>query len=93
MPFSAHFVGNRLRTNYILRLARNSTWNCNFLSMILRNPIYSPTIFLKPVKDMQQHTLFPSCTKYLYMSRLRDTEHDHEEVQCTSNWKLTEQFK
>ena len=45
-----------------------------------------PTIFLKPVKDIQQHALFPSCTKYLYMSRLRDTE---QEVQCTSNRKLT----
>ena len=92
MPCSAHFVGNRLITNYILRLAisilfvscrgrkpietsqlfrtqnnsRNSTWNCNFLNMILRNPIYTPTISLKPIKDMQQHTVFPSCAKYLY---------------------------
>ena len=58
--------------------------------MILRNPIYTPTIFLKPIKDMQQHTVFPSRTKYFYMSRLRDRE---QEVQCTSNRKLTEQFK
>ena len=79
MPCSANFVGNRLLTNHILRLAisilfvscrgrkpietsklfrtqnnlRNSTWNCNFLNMILRNPIYTPTIFLKPIKDLQ----------------------------------------
>ena len=71
MPFSVHFVGNRLLTNDILRLAisilfvscrgrkrietsqlfrtqnnsRSSTWNCKFLNMILRNPIYKPTIF------------------------------------------------
>ena len=73
MPCSAHCVGNRLLTNYILRLAisilfvscrgrkpnetsylfktqnnsRNSTWNCTFLIMKLRNPIYTPTIFFK----------------------------------------------
>ena len=50
--------------------------------MILRNPIYTPTIFLKPIKDMQQHTVFP---RILYqtlvyhraeMSRLRDTEQE-----------------
>ena len=116
MPCSVHFVGNRLLTTDILRLAisilfvscrgrkpietsqlfrtqnnsRNSTWKCNVLNMILRNPTYTPTIFLKPIKDMQQHTVFPSRTKYFYMSRLRDTE---QEVQCTSNRKLTEQFK
>ena len=42
---------------------------------------------------MQQHTVFPSRAKYLYkagMSGLRDTE---QEVQCTSNRKLTDQFK
>ena len=40
---------------------------------------------------MQKHTvLLPSCTKYLWMSRLRDTQ---QEVQYTSNRKLTEQFK
>ena len=70
--------------------SHNSTWNCNFLNMILRNPIYTPTIFLKPIKDMQQHTVFPSRTKYFYMSRFRDTE---QEGQCTSNRKLTDQFK
>ena len=36
--------------------------------MILRNPIYTPTISLKPIKDMQQHTVFPSCAKYLYIT-------------------------
>ena len=46
----------------------NSTWNCNLLNMILRNPIYTPTISLKPIKDMQQHTVFPSCAKYLYIT-------------------------
>ena len=71
MRCSVHFVGNRLLTNDILRLAisilfvscrgrkcietsqlfrtqnnsRNSTRNCNFLNMILRNPIYKPTFF------------------------------------------------
>ena len=46
---------------------------------------------------MQQHTVFPSCAKFLYtlyhkagMSRVRDTE---QEVKCTSNRKLTVQFK
>ena len=34
--------------------------------MILRNPTYTPTISLKPIKDMQQHTVFPSCANYLY---------------------------
>ena len=48
--------------------SRNSTCNCTFLNMILRNPIYTPTIFLKPIKDMQQHTVFPSCTKYSYIT-------------------------
>ena len=38
---------------------------------------------------MQQHTVFPSRTKYFYMSRFRDTE---QEEQCTSNRKLTDQF-
>ena len=120
MPCSVHFVGNRLLTSDILRLAisilfvscrgrkpietsqlfrtqnnsRNSTWNCNFLNMILRNPIYIPTISLKPIKDMQQHTVLPSCAKYLYITErrasLRDTE---QEVQSTSNRKLTEQVK
>ena len=77
-----------------LKIIRSITWNCNFLNMKLRKPIYTPTISLKPIKDMQQHTVFPSCAKYLYhragMSRLRDTE---QEVQCTSNRKLTEQYK
>ena len=94
MPCSAHFVGYRLLTNYILRLpisilfvscrgrkpietlslfrtqniSRSSTWHCNFLNMILRNPIYTPSTFLKPNKDMHQHTVFPSCAKYLYIS-------------------------
>ena len=65
--------------------------------MILRNPIYTPTISLKPIKDMQQHTVYPSFILrqiLVYhragMSRLRDTQ---QEVQCTSNWKLTQQFK
>ena len=57
--------------------------------MVLRNPVYTPTISLKPITDMQQ-----ICQILVYhragMSRLRDTE---QEVQCTSNRKLTEQFK
>ena len=63
--------------------------------MILRNPIYTPTIIFKPIKDMQQHTAcLPILRQILVhhrgeMSRLRDTE---QEVQCTSNRKLTEQF-
>ena len=94
MPCSVYFVGNRLLTSDILRLAisilfvscrgrnsietsllfrtqnnsRNSTWNCYFLNMILRNPIYTPTISLKPIKDMQQHAVLPSCAKYLYIT-------------------------
>ena len=41
MPCSVHF---RAQNN-----SRNSTLNCNFLNMILRNPIYTPrpTIFFK----------------------------------------------
>ena len=48
--------------------SRNSTCNCNLLNVILRNPIYTLTISLKPIKDMQQHTVFPSCAKYLYIT-------------------------
>ena len=61
--------------------------------MILRNPIYTPTIIFKPIKDMQQHTAcLPILRQILVhhqgeMSRLRDTE---QEVQCSSNRKLTE---
>ena len=47
--------------------SRNSTWNCNFLYMVLRNPVHTLTISLKPIKDMQQHTVFPSSAKYLYI--------------------------
>ena len=82
----------RIETSWVFRTqnnSRNSTWNFNFLNMILRNPIYTPTIFLKPIKDMQQHTVFPSCALCQIllqhragMSHLRDTE---QEVQCTSN--------
>ena len=89
--------------------SRNSTWNCNFVNMILRNPICTPTNFLKPIKDIQQHTVQQHtvyqrystaycrpilCQILVYhrsgMARLRDTE---QEVQCTSNRKLIEQFK
>ena len=48
--------------------SRNSTWNCNFVNMILRNRICTPTNFLKPIKDIQQHTVVPSCAKYLYIT-------------------------
>ena len=63
--------------------------------MILRNPIYTPTIIFKPIKDMQQHTAcLPILRQILVhhrgeMSRLRDTE---QEVQCSSNRKLTLQY-
>ena len=60
-----------IETSYLFRTqnnSRNSTWNCNLLNMILRNPIYTLTISLKPIKDMQQHTVFPSCAKYLYIT-------------------------
>ena len=61
----------RIETSQLFRTqnnSRNSTWNCNFLNMILRNPIYTPTISLKPIKDMQQHAVLPSCAKYLYIT-------------------------
>ena len=120
MPCSAHCVGNRLLTNYILRLAisilfvscrgrkpietsqlfktqnnsRNSTWNCTFLIIILRNPIYTPTIFFKAYQRYATAYCLPILYQILVyhraeMSRLRDTE---QEVQCTSNRKLTGQF-
>ena len=121
MLCSAHFVGNLLLTNYILRLeisilfvgcrgrkplksnsffrtqnnSRDSTWNYNFLNMILRNPIYTPTIFLKVYQRYGTAYCLPIlCQIVVYhrggMSRFRDTE---QEVQCTSIRKLTEQFK
>ena len=74
--------------------SRNSTCNCTFLNMILRNPIYTPTIFLKAYQRYATAYCLPILYQIIVyhreeMSRLRDTE---QEVQCTSNRKLTGQF-
>ena len=66
--------------------ARNFTTNA---PKILDLKSSSEQIFSRKLPLGAPYTLFPSFTKYLYMSRLRDTE---QEVQCTSNRKLTEQF-
>ena len=63
--------------------------------MILRNHIYTPTIFFKAYQRYATEYCLPIlCQILVYhragMSRLRDTE---QEVQCTSNRKLTVQFK
>ena len=62
--------------------------------MILRNAIYKPTIFFKAYQRYATAYCLPILYQILVyhraeMSRLRDTE---QEVQCTSNRKLTEQF-
>ena len=62
--------------------------------MLLRNPISTPTIFLKAYQRYTTAYCLPILYQILVyhraeMSRLRDTE---QEVQCTSNRKLTEQF-
>ena len=74
--------------------SRNSTSNCNFLN------IYQETLFINlPFFKAYQRYATAYCLPILCqilvyhiagMSRLRDTE---QEVQCTSNWKLTVQFK
>ena len=64
--------------------------------MILRNPIYIYTYhFFKAYQRYATAYCLPILYQILVyhraeMSRLRDTE---QEVQCTSNRKLTQQFK
>ena len=84
MPCSVHFGAQNN--------SRNSTWNCIFLNM--KPYLYTYHVFKAYQRYVTAYFLPILCQILVYhragMSRLCDTE---QEVQCTSNRKLTEQFE